>query len=734
MHKISLGNKRSICFFIVLLTSFLTGVLQSQALAAKEDLAVLGTWRMYSDAPNLLYKSIVEQGYEFLGQRSDKLSGISTEEGWLDYRNSVSSKLAQAFGPLPEKTPLNARTTGEFEHEGIKVEKILFESRPGFLVSASFFKLAGAAGRLPAILYVCGHTGDGFKSSAYQKIILNFAKKGFAVLAIDPVGQGERLQYYDPALNKSIVGGPTHEHSYAGLLYLALGRTMAMVRLWDGIRAVDYLLERQDVDPKRIGVQGRSGGGTMSAYLGAMDKRITAAAPECYISSFKRILQSMGPQDAEQNLLSQLKLGLDHGDFLFARAPRPSLIVTTTGDYFSIQGARETFESLKPAFAALGNASNIGMIEDDAPHMSTKANRERVYAFFMRAFGIQGSAVDEDIGPIDSDRLRISRTGQVVTSGSRTIYDVIKEDAAPLFAGLTHSRNDIATHRDEVAGRALELSGLDFEGTSGEIVFRGGIKREGYRIEKVIIDAGSNLPLPCLVFVPQASERKPALLFISQEGKEAEAAPGGLVESLVQRGFLVCTPDLPGIGELSGSRGDDDSVIRGVNYNLVFGAQLIGSSITGIQAEAVLRTMKYLADRPDVDKHRIRAVARGSTGPALLHAALRDQNASAFAFIDAPLSWESLFDNPLFNLAQGGTIVPGALQYYDLPDLMGLIAPRKLLLVNPLDGGGKPAEDALHQKTGKIVGPYYADGGTLFSIKNSTGGESLVEILADWLK
>jgi hypothetical protein len=224
------------------------------------------------------------------------------------------------------------------------------------------------------------------------------------------------------------------------------------------------------------------------------------------------------------------------------------------------------------------------------------------------------------------------------------------------------------------------------------------------------------------------------LLFISQEGKEAEATPGGLVESLVHRGFVVLTPDLPGIGELSGYQRGDDSVLRGVNYNLIFGAQLIGSSITGIQARAVLRVMRYLAGRPDVDRNRISALARGTTGPALLHAALRDQNARAFAFIDAPLSWKSLFDNPLYNLAQGATVVPGALQYYDLPDLMGLIAPRKMLLVNPLDGGGQPAGNVLCRKTGEIVAPYYADGKTLFSIMNSVDSESLADILAGWLK
>ncbi len=107
-----------------------------------------------------------------------------------------------------------------------------------------------------------------------------------------------------------------------------------------------------------------------------------AAAPECYITSYRRLLESIGPQDAEHILLSQISNGLDHGDFLVARGTLPTLVVTTTRDMFSIQGARETVRSivsLKPARSVV----HLSMVEDDAPHQSTKKNREAVYAFFM---------------------------------------------------------------------------------------------------------------------------------------------------------------------------------------------------------------------------------------------------------------------------------------------------------------------------------------------------------------
>ena len=246
---------------------------------SQDELSVFSGWNKFSNSNNALYNEIAGEAFEYLDAREKSLEKITTDEQFDFYVSEVREKLSDAFGPLPEKTPLKARSTGSFVHEGILIEKIIFESRPGFWVTGCVFKKQGNKGRLPALLYVCGHSNDGFRSDAYKHVILNLARKGFLVFSIDPIGQGERFQYVNREDGSSLIGGPTKEHSYAGLQYLLLGRTMAMVRLWDCIRAVDYLTERPDVDAGRIGVHGRSGGGTMSSYLGAMDRRITAAAP-----------------------------------------------------------------------------------------------------------------------------------------------------------------------------------------------------------------------------------------------------------------------------------------------------------------------------------------------------------------------------------------------------------------------------------------------------------------------
>ncbi len=709
--------------------------------AQEEDLSVLASWKRYEGAGSILYNALANEAYRYLDERDRKLDAIDTAVGWERYRAEVREKLSRAFGPVPEKTPLNVRSTGSFVHGGIQVEKIIYESRPGFLVTACVFKPVGRTGKLPTILYVSGHTEDGFRSAAYQNVILNLARKGFLVLAIDPVGQGERLQYYDADEGKSVIGGPTHEHSYASLPYLLIGRTMAMVRCWDAARGLDYLAQRPDVDTGRMGVHGRSGGGTMSSYIGAMDDRIAAAAPECFITSFRRLLQTIGPQDAEQNLNRQISLGLDEGDFLIARAPRPTLIVSTTRDIFSIQGTRETFRQILPSFEVPGGGTFLAMTESDAPHQSTRENRERVYEFFMKAFGVGGDSSETDIGLIDPKLLRVSATGQVMTSGSKTLYDYTVADAEPVLAGLAVSRERMEDHRNTVLAAARDYSGYRADTQAPTMVFTGRYQRDGYRIERVILDENSDLPLPALVFVPERGGPYPTILLVDQEGKSACSKPGGLAETLVKQGYLVCAVDVPGCGELRhrpyGMTGagahDEDSVIGGVSYNLIFFAQLIGRSITGIQAEALARCADYLASRSDVKSGEIAAVSIGITGPALMHAAVFDGNIRNVAFIGTPLSWETVIRHPLYDSGIGSTIVPGALNAYDLPDLLGMIQPRQTIVIDPIDGDGSSAPESLRRSCRAVVQLFCGEKTPRFTMVQSDEADMVEELLIRWL-
>ena len=178
-------------------------------------------------------------------------------------------------GPL-DRTPLNARVIGTVERPGYRIEKVTFESRPRLYVTANLYVPAGT-GRRPAILGPLGHSANGKAWPSYQKLFSNLARKGYVVLAYDPFGQGERIEYPGSRPGQSALGGGTSEHEYAGRRLILLGANFGLFRAWDGIRGIDYLLTRAEVDPERIGCCGQSGGGTLTQFLAALDSRIRVA-------------------------------------------------------------------------------------------------------------------------------------------------------------------------------------------------------------------------------------------------------------------------------------------------------------------------------------------------------------------------------------------------------------------------------------------------------------------------
>ncbi len=290
-------------FFLFLLPKLLT---------AQEDLNVLGKWLKYSDASNALYHHLSADACRLLSQREESASKLHTQSEWQIMQKNMVETIWDVVGPFDEKTPLNTKITGKIQKEGYRIENVIYESLPGFYVTASLFIPDGIKKPVPGILFCSGHSDIAYRRPLYQQPILNLVKKGFVVLAFDPLGQGERLQYYDSATGKSSIGSSTKEHSYPAVQTALIGQSVARYFIWDGIRGIDYLTSRKEVDPDRIGVHGLSGGGTQTAYLSALDDRVAASAPACYITSFRRLIESIGVPDGVQNFYHGIARGIDH--------------------------------------------------------------------------------------------------------------------------------------------------------------------------------------------------------------------------------------------------------------------------------------------------------------------------------------------------------------------------------------------------------------------------------------
>ncbi|HEY3131400.1 MAG TPA: alpha/beta hydrolase family protein, partial [Acidobacteriota bacterium] len=645
--------KRTASFLLLILA-----LTAAKPLAQGEDLSILKDWVEWSDSSHMLRRHWNGIAFQLLEKRREKIRGLATASQWKSRQEEVKASLSRIVGPFPERTPLRSRVLEVVRKEGYRIEKIVFESVPNFYVTSCLFipeakssppqrpetGQAAAAGtngvvaKMPAILNVIGHTDTAFRDPMYQQLILNLVKKGFVVLAMDPVGQGERLQYYDPAVQRSVIGGPTTEHSYFGRQCFISGSSAARYFTWDGIRAIDYLVSRPEVDARRIGVTGISGGGTQTSYISALDERVAAAAPTCFITGFQRLLESIGPQDAEQNFNAGLANGIDHADFLEVRAPKPTLVVATTRDFFSIQGTREIFAEAKKAFAVLGAEGNLAMVEDDLGHGYTIKNREAIYAFFQKHLDNPGSAAEEDVDLPGANELRVTPSGQVADSlGGETVFSLNRAEAAKRLEQLDASRGNLSDHLRRLGTEVKKISGFqEPEPLSGH-VFRGRYQRQGYSVEMHVMKGEGNSILPFLLMIPdesgiaavpqpqptqgsdreagarksEAAGRHPALICLYPQGKSSGAAAGSEMEWFVRQGYAVLSPDLSGTGEL----GVADL------YVAYLGVQ-IGRSIAALRAGDIIRCVKFLKSRPDIDSTAITVVAHGGTGVPLLHAAL----------------------------------------------------------------------------------------------------------------
>jgi len=732
-----LFGKEGIIIFIL---SFFINV--SVGFAQQENLDVFQQWVKWSKPGSMLIHELIGQANDYYDIRDRDIAKLRTKSDWRQRQALVKDQLLKLVGPFPEKTPLKTRITGVIYKEGYRVEKIIYESMPEFFVSACLFIPEKIDGKAPAVLNVIGHNQEAFRAELYQKVYLNLVRKGIIVLAIDPIGQGEHVQYFNPDINFSSIGYSVIEHCYLGNQCFLSGTSPGRYFIWDGIRGIDYLLTRDDVDPERIGVTGFSGGGTITSYIAAFDDRVKVSVPCSWSTASRRQLETKGVQDAETIFVRGVAEGITLEDLVEVRAPKPTLMTFVSRDqYLSIQGARESFREAKKAYALLGHEDNLELVEDDYEHWMTPRIRLKMYEFFMKHFDLAGDPAEEEVDLLSAAELRVTTSGQISTSlGGDMVFDVNKRETEELINRLEQSRKDIVKHLNGVMVKAKDISGYAVsENLPYEPFFNGRYKRDGYTVGKYAIKGEGDYVIPFLLFVPDGNKDKyPALVYLHPEGKAAEALPGGEIEKLVKKGYIVAATDVLGIGETK------NNATRPLAPG--YTAVLIGRSIVGIQAGDIVRTVGFLQSLEDVDKHKVGALAVGETCFPLLHAAAFHPSINNVTLIGSPISYRSVATNRFYEIGLitnegGGTGHPyevdfswgiaGVLRGYDLPDLIGCIAPRKIVLADLQNERLKPADSELIERDTSFPRSVYSHKNAPENLKIiSTCGS--VGLLIDW--
>ena len=334
-----------------------------------------------------VHLSIRAQMRQHLEQRSAALAQIRTAADAEKYVRRVRGAIAKCFGEWPERTPLKATVTRLLERERYTVEGVVFQSRPGAWVTANLYRPRGE-GKFPAVLVPLGHCNNGKSMATYQCVAQRLANQGFAVLVYDPFGQGERRQF-DHVDEKLRPMGAVEEHQMAGKQLALSGEFFGSWRVWDGMRALDFLLAQKGVDRTRVGVTGNSGGGTLTSYLFALDARFTMAAPGCFMTSYQRNFDNELAADIEQCPPGILGAGIDLADFVLARAPKPVILLGQERDFFDVRGLRGAFEEVRKVYRALGVEELVRLHVGPGFHGYQPDAQEAMVKFFCEHAGVR---------------------------------------------------------------------------------------------------------------------------------------------------------------------------------------------------------------------------------------------------------------------------------------------------------------------------------------------------------
>jgi cephalosporin-C deacetylase-like acetyl esterase len=642
--------------------------------------------------PRMMQEWLVTQVRTSETRGNERRASLKTQADGEAYVKSVQERILKAFGPLPEKTPLNANVTSKVERDAYTIENVLFESRPGFPVTGNLYVPKGKTAPMPGVIGVCGHSLNGKAAEAYQSFAQGLARMGYVCFIIDPAGQGERFQYLKDGL-KSRYGGGVSEHIQAGNQQTLVGEFLGTWFAWDGIRALDYLLTRPEVDPKHIGVTGNSGGGTQTAWLCGLDTRWTMAAPACFITTFRRNAENELPADTEQCPPNVLALDLDHSDFLAAQAPKPVIILAKEYDYFDARGSEEALARQQSLYRLFGKEANAQLFIGPSYHGYTQENREAMYRFFNSVTKVSTAQTEPPLTIEKDEVLWAAPQGQVQAAGqAKTIFTFTSEKAAAL-----------SQDRDQLTGEALKSAVaevLKLPARAGNADYRilrsvgtrqypaKGSCTYAVETEPGIHALVTRLHSDTLTSRPPG-DKKRVVLYISHRSADAELRSEPLVQALLaaepEAAFYAM--DVRGTGESQPDTCGANQFLRpyGSDYFLSAHSLMLGRPYLGQKTHDVLRVIDWLKA---LGHEEIHLAGRGWGAQPAAFAALLHDSVKAVTLKNALTSYLELAQTEDYQWPFA-IMLPNVLAHFDLPEVHAALKSKNLQSSapwGPLDG------------------------------------------------
>lgn len=607
----------------------------------------------------------------------------------------VRTKFKEMIHGLPGRTPLAAQTIATHDRDGYRVENVMFQSWPNFWVTANLYIPTSGQSPYPGVISPCGHYPLARMEPEYQCVYIDLVKAGFAVLAYDPIGQGERRQYWDPQTGQTEVAtASTYEHSMPGQVLLLMGEDLTHYRVWDGMRAIDYLESRPEVDAPRIACAGHSGGGTLTLFISALDERVKCAVVNEGGTVHRWPLEirpetRVGPSDVEQNFFPGAKYGVDMPDLHVAIAPRPLLALI---EQYNPRFNRAA-EQIRQRYVQLGVADRFATEEANDPHAWTPKLRLATTRWLSRWLRHSPAPQHEaDLAIETPESLYCTPNGSLRYSQiGDTIFSLILKKQAT----LPPERQRTSTEwKSEVA--AL----LRFQKSNAPLEPRVLVTtpRRGYSVEKLEFLSEPGIYIPTWVFIPEQKARVyPTLLAFNDAGKQADGMEFGPYERLARPGQMVIACDVRGIGETKPPHSaasewpGEFRQLFDVETAITYMTWYMDECLFGMRVHDVIRSVDYALSRPDVDRERFRVAGKGAGALWVLFAAVLDSRISDVTAERGLLSYGTLARVDRYTHS-AGIFVRDVLKHFDLPQLVAGLAGRKVTLVTPVDHLKRPVD------------------------------------------
>ena len=602
-----------------------------------------------------------------LQRRAQSIREINTLEEAEHRKQFVRRELLSDVGGLPDyHGSLNSKITGEIRTASYMIEKVIYESLPGFYVTADIYR-PNEPGRYPAVLLQAGHTQEGKVEN--QRIAANLAMKGFVVLCFDPIGEGERVQTYSRQLDEPLAGWSVPEHIQMDAQSGLIGQGLARYFIWDAMRSLDYLTSRADVDVSRIGAAGCSGGGALTAFIGALDSRIKVVIPACYPSSFQTMFPTTGPH-GEMTFPHFLASGLDTADFVELSAPKPWLLQSNETDQFgfSHEGVELVYHEAQAWYDIFNARGNLDFMVAPGSHGMPLASREALYRWMIRWLkNGEGDFHEQPVTMFPDAELRATPSGHVDDlPGSLKLHQLIRADL--------QEEEKQGSIPDLVA--ELKQLQISTDGSAPAIKVLNTTSGADGKQQKLEIECEPGIWLDATLYLPNAAGRKAAVVIVRDNENLEGISTTKMAEKMAGSGQVVLELE-PRTSRLKNTEGS----VSG-DWMSDLQANLIGRNLPSMRAYDILRGVDLLRHHPEVDANGIRGAARGVAGIWLLLAAAADSHLVAIWLDRTPSSLRSSLDNSIA-VDLPDAVIPNFALHWDLQDLVKAMEPRHVFWTDP---------------------------------------------------